>query len=79
MFLFLLCVCVCFSDGMSGLELPDLVTEPLTHVIRGMSRRRPPPTFNISVFEKQLDQPTGPVSKHHLDINFYSIFYRMIQ
>ncbi|MCJ8737288.1 hypothetical protein PDJAM_G00022320 [Pangasius djambal] len=47
------------SDGVSGLELPDLATEPLTHVIRGMSRRRPPPTFNVSAFEKQLDQPSG--------------------
>ncbi|KAF4082774.1 hypothetical protein AMELA_G00131440 [Ameiurus melas] len=47
------------SDGASGLELPDLATEPLTQVIRGMSRRRPPPTFNISAFEKQLDQPSG--------------------
>lgn len=47
------------SDGASGLELPDLATEPLTQVIRGMSRRRPPPTFNVSTFEKQLDQPSG--------------------
>ncbi|KAF7703431.1 centromere protein T [Silurus meridionalis] len=47
------------SDGVSGLELPDLATEPLTHLIRGMSRRRPPPTFNVSAFEKQLDQPSG--------------------
>ncbi|KAL6468500.1 hypothetical protein MHYP_G00220240 [Metynnis hypsauchen] len=47
------------SEGPSGLELPDLVTEPLSTVIRGMSRRRPPPTFNVSAFERQLDQQTG--------------------
>ncbi|KAG7327132.1 hypothetical protein KOW79_008738 [Hemibagrus wyckioides] len=62
------------SDGMSGLELPDLATEPLTHVIRGMSRRRPPPTFNVSVFEKQLDQPSGEeeemeVSQENSDVS----------
>ncbi|KAM9460930.1 LOW QUALITY PROTEIN: uncharacterized protein cenpt [Clarias gariepinus] len=47
------------SDGVSGLELPDLATEPLTHLVRGMSRRRPAPTFNVSAFEKQLDQTSG--------------------
>ncbi|XP_062869090.1 uncharacterized protein cenpt isoform X3 [Trichomycterus rosablanca] len=43
------------SEGGSGLELPDLVTEPLSHIIRGMSRRRPPPIFNVSAFERKLD------------------------
>ncbi|XP_060796720.1 centromere protein T isoform X2 [Neoarius graeffei] len=62
------------SDGVSGLELPDLATEPLTHVIRGMSRRRPPPTFNVSAFEKQLEQPSGEdeekdVPQENLDIS----------
>ncbi|XP_066503820.1 centromere protein T [Hoplias malabaricus] len=47
------------SEGPSGLELPDLVTEPLTNLVRGMSRRRPPPTFNVSAFERQLDQQSG--------------------
>ncbi|XP_060720602.1 centromere protein T [Tachysurus vachellii] len=60
------------SDGMSGLELPDLATEPLTHMIQGLSRRRPPPTFNVSVFEKQLDQPSGEeemeVSQENSDV-----------
>ncbi|KAI5613878.1 centromere protein T isoform X2 [Silurus asotus] len=60
------------SDGVSGLELPNLATEPLTHLIRGMSRRRPPPTFNVSAFEKQLDQPSGEeendVSQENSDV-----------
>ncbi|KAL7866912.1 hypothetical protein AOLI_G00147260 [Acnodon oligacanthus] len=47
------------SEGPSGLELPDLVTEPLSTVIMGMSRRRPPTTFNVSAFERQLDQQAG--------------------
>ncbi|KAI4872979.1 hypothetical protein NFI96_023667 [Prochilodus magdalenae] len=47
------------SDGPSGLELPDLVTEPLSAMVRGLSRRRPPPTFNVSAFERQLDQQSG--------------------
>ncbi|XP_049329641.1 neurofilament medium polypeptide isoform X2 [Astyanax mexicanus] len=47
------------SEGASGLELPDLVTEPLSNLIGGMSRRRPPPTFNISAFERQLEQRSG--------------------
>lgn len=72
------------SDGASGLELPDLATEPLTQVIRGMSRRRPPPTFNVSTFEKQLDQPSGTklqvcITEHRLDINFNSGSYRTVQ
>ncbi|XP_072515889.1 uncharacterized protein cenpt isoform X2 [Salminus brasiliensis] len=62
------------SEGPSGLELPDLVTEPLSNVIRGMSRRRPPPTFNVSAFERQLDLQTGEraesdVTEQNSDVN----------
>lgn len=60
-------VCVfSLSDGVSGLELPDLVTEPLTRMVRGMSRRRPPPTFNVSAFEKQLSPPSGAKLTAHI-------------
>ncbi|XP_016424498.1 centromere protein T isoform X4 [Sinocyclocheilus rhinocerous] len=46
------------TEGLSGVELSDLTlnTEPLTHVVRGLSRRKPQRAFSASAFEKQLDQ-----------------------
>lgn len=61
--LFMLCSCVCvfLSEGLSGVELSDLTlhTEPLTHVVRGLSRRKPQRIFSVSAFENQLDQLPG--------------------
>ncbi|XP_030620995.1 centromere protein T [Chanos chanos] len=47
------------SEGGSGLDLPDLTTENLSLVVRGLRRRRPPPTFNASAFERQLGHTPG--------------------
>ncbi|XP_073681152.1 uncharacterized protein cenpt [Garra rufa] len=46
------------TEGLSGVELSDLTlhTEPLTHVVRGLSRRKPQRVFSVSAFEHQLDQ-----------------------
>ncbi|XP_048022993.1 centromere protein T isoform X2 [Megalobrama amblycephala] len=46
------------TEGLSGVELSDLTlnTEPLTHVVRGLSRRKPQRTFNVSALERQFDQ-----------------------
>ncbi|XP_050948351.1 LOW QUALITY PROTEIN: centromere protein T [Labeo rohita] len=46
------------TEGLSGVELSDLTlhTEPLTHVVRGLSRRKPQRIFSVSAFENQLDQ-----------------------
>nr|XP_055036927.1 centromere protein T isoform X1 [Misgurnus anguillicaudatus] len=46
------------TEGLSGAELSDLTlhTEPLTHVVRKLSRRKPQPVFSVSAFEKELDQ-----------------------
>lgn len=61
--LFMLCSCVCIflSEGLSGVELSDLTlnTEPLTHLVRGLSRRKPKRAFSVSAFEKQFDQLPG--------------------
>ncbi|XP_076880038.1 uncharacterized protein cenpt [Brachyhypopomus gauderio] len=52
------------SEGTNSLDLPDLATEALSHVIRGMSRTRPRPTFSVSAFENQLDQQSGEDAVH---------------
>uniref|UniRef100_A0A672JXC2 Centromere protein T-like n=1 Tax=Sinocyclocheilus grahami TaxID=75366 RepID=A0A672JXC2_SINGR len=61
------------TEGLSGVELSDLTlnTEPLTHVVRGLSRRRPQRAFSASAFEKQLDQLPEDVShvSHKGDIS----------
>ncbi|XP_051532807.1 uncharacterized protein cenpt [Myxocyprinus asiaticus] len=46
------------TEGLSGMELSDLTlhTEPLTHVVRGLSRRKPQRALSVSWFEKQLEQ-----------------------
>ncbi|KAG1958631.1 centromere protein T [Pimephales promelas] len=46
------------TEGLSGVELSDLTlnTEPLTHVVRGLSRRKPQSAFSVSAFERQFDQ-----------------------
>ncbi|XP_077050363.1 uncharacterized protein cenpt [Siphateles boraxobius] len=46
------------TEGLSGVELSDLTlnTEPLTHVVRGLSRRKPQRAFSVSAFERQFDQ-----------------------
>lgn len=50
-----------FSEGLSGAELSDLTlhTEPLTHVVRGLSRRKTQRAFSVSAFEGQLDELPG--------------------
>ncbi len=50
------CVCVFLSEGLSDLTLN---TEPLTHVVRGLSRKKPQHVFSVSAFEEQFDQPPG--------------------
>ncbi|XP_016424496.1 glutamic acid-rich protein isoform X2 [Sinocyclocheilus rhinocerous] len=61
------------TEGLSGVELSDLTlnTEPLTHVVRGLSRRKPQRAFSASAFEKQLDQLPEDVShvSHKGDIS----------
>ncbi|XDV38290.1 hypothetical protein PO909_007734 [Leuciscus waleckii] len=46
------------TEGLSGVELSDLTlnTEPLTHVVRRLSRRKPQRAFSVSAFERQFDQ-----------------------
>lgn len=46
------------TEGLSGAELSDLTlhTEPLTHVVRGLSRRKAQRAFSVSAFERQLDE-----------------------
>ncbi|XP_067279312.1 uncharacterized protein cenpt [Pseudorasbora parva] len=46
------------TEGLSGVELSDLTlnTEPLTHVVRGLSRRKTQRAFSVSAFERQFDQ-----------------------
>ncbi|XP_065099963.1 uncharacterized protein cenpt [Paramisgurnus dabryanus] len=46
------------TEGLSGAELSDLTlhTEPLTHVVRKLSRRKPQRVFSVSAFERELDQ-----------------------
>ncbi|XP_052444759.1 uncharacterized protein cenpt [Carassius gibelio] len=46
------------TEGLSGVELSDLTlhTEPLTHVVRGLSRKKPQQVFSVSAFEEQFDQ-----------------------
>uniref|UniRef100_A0A9J8ABY1 Centromere protein T n=1 Tax=Cyprinus carpio carpio TaxID=630221 RepID=A0A9J8ABY1_CYPCA len=46
------------TEGLSGVELSDLTlhTEPLTHVVRGLSRKKPQHVFSVSAFEEQFDQ-----------------------
>ncbi|KAK7143156.1 hypothetical protein R3I93_014353 [Phoxinus phoxinus] len=46
------------TEGLSGVELSDLTlnTEPLTHVVKGLSRRKPQRAFSVSAFERQFDQ-----------------------
>ncbi|XP_036400077.1 centromere protein T [Megalops cyprinoides] len=44
------------SIGTSDLELPDLPTVNLTTAVRGISRKRPKRSFNVSVFERKIDQ-----------------------
>lgn len=55
------CVCVFLSEGLSGVELSDLTlnTEPLTHVVKGLSRRKPQRAFSVSALERQFDQLPG--------------------
>ncbi|XP_016325660.1 transcriptional regulator ATRX-like isoform X2 [Sinocyclocheilus anshuiensis] len=61
------------TEGLSGVELSDLTlnTEPLTHVVRGLSRRKLQRAFSASAFEKQLDQLPEDVShvSHKGDIS----------
>lgn len=54
-------VSVLLSEGLSGVELSDLTlnTEPLTHVVRGLSRKKPQRVFSVSAFEEQFDQLPG--------------------
>lgn len=54
-------VCVFLSEGLSGVELSDLTlnTEPLTHVVRRLSRRKPQRVFSVSAFESKFDQLPG--------------------
>ncbi|XP_051960045.1 uncharacterized protein cenpt [Xyrauchen texanus] len=49
------------TEGLSGVELSDLTlhTEPLTHVVRGLSRKKPQRAFSVSWFEKELEQLPG--------------------
>ncbi|XP_056587339.1 centromere protein T [Triplophysa dalaica] len=46
------------TEGLSGEELSDLTlhTEPLTHVVKGLSRRKTQRAFSVSAFERQLDE-----------------------
>ncbi|XP_016127936.1 centromere protein T-like [Sinocyclocheilus grahami] len=46
------------TEGLSGVELSDLTlnTEPLTHVVRGLSRKKPQHAFSVSAFEEQFNQ-----------------------
>ncbi|XP_051733799.1 uncharacterized protein cenpt [Ctenopharyngodon idella] len=46
------------TEGLSGVELSDLTlnTEPLTHVVKGLSRRKPQRAFSVSALERQFDQ-----------------------
>ncbi|KAG7468639.1 hypothetical protein MATL_G00145300 [Megalops atlanticus] len=44
------------SIGTSDLDLPDLPTVNLTMAVRGISRKRPKRNFNVSVFERKIDQ-----------------------
>ncbi|XP_058613112.1 myb-like protein X isoform X2 [Onychostoma macrolepis] len=46
------------TEGLSGVELSDLTlnTEPLTQVVRGLSRKKPQRVFSVSAFEEQFDQ-----------------------
>nr|XP_005161062.1 centromere protein T isoform X2 [Danio rerio] len=48
------------TEGLSGAELSDLTlhTEPLTHVVRGLSRKKQQRVFSVSALEKQFDQLT---------------------
>lgn len=71
------CVCVFLSEGLSGVELSDLTlnTEPLTHVVRGLSRRKPQRTFNVSALERQFDQLPGasPILTCYTPVSFDSV------
>lgn len=50
-----------FSFELSGLDLPDVTTGNVASTAKGLSRKRPRRSLNITAFEKRLKDGDGKV------------------
>lgn len=53
--------CLTFSIELSGLDLPDLTIGNVVSTAKGLSRKRPRRSLNVTAFEKRLKDGEGEV------------------
>lgn len=50
-----------FSTDLSGLDLPDLTIGNVASIAKGLRRKRPRRSLNVTAFEKRLKDGDGNV------------------
>lgn len=52
-------VCLTFSIELSGMDLPDITIGNAASTVKGLSRKRPRRSLNVTAFEKRLKDGDG--------------------
>lgn len=69
-------MCLTFSIELSGLDLPDITIGTAASTVKGLSRKRPRRSLNVTAFEKRLKDGNGKLKP--LLIGFSGIFLKVL-
>lgn len=55
-------ICFTFSIELSGLDLPDITIGNAASTAKGLARKRPRRSLNVTAFEKRLKDGDGTIT-----------------